>query len=217
MHRRRHRAEQIPPAGPPWLAPPAPRFPADRQLYSRLVEIPCRRATTETWPPSASTSANQRRLLLTGVHCRRRSTITSPSTPRTPSGLSRRTKLPSARSSRPHAAGRFRPDAYFRPTFRPLQIRRDHHEIMKRPRQPVEFPDHQHVTGGAAFQGFRQPLDRSGRPKPCPRGLSRTPPPAARRVAGQGIDRPSRRGHSRSSWSSRPSFEQLERHQLQLP
>jgi hypothetical protein len=32
-------------------------FQADRQLYSRLFEIPCRRATTETWPPDASTSA----------------------------------------------------------------------------------------------------------------------------------------------------------------
>jgi hypothetical protein len=38
-------------------------------------------------------------------------TITSPSTPRTPSGLSRRTKLRSTPSSRPHATGRFRPDA----------------------------------------------------------------------------------------------------------
>src|SRR5205085_7368000 len=37
---------------------------------------------------------------------------TSPSTPTTPSGLSRRTKLRSAQSSRPHLAGRFRPDAY---------------------------------------------------------------------------------------------------------
>ena len=36
-----------------------------------------------------------------------------------------------------------------------LQVRPDHDQIVKRPRQPVEFPDHQHVTGSAAVQGFR--------------------------------------------------------------
>jgi hypothetical protein len=40
---------------------------------------------TETWPPSASTSANSA-ALCSGLHCRRRSTTTSPSTPPTPSG-----------------------------------------------------------------------------------------------------------------------------------
>jgi len=78
-------------------------FHADRQLYIRLVETPCRRATTETWPPSASTSASSA-ALCSGLHCRRRSTTTTtPSTPRTPSGHSRRTKLRSARPLRLHA------------------------------------------------------------------------------------------------------------------
>jgi hypothetical protein len=57
-------------------------------------------------------SARCRRRCSSGLHCRRCSTRTSPSTPTTPSGLSRRTKLRSAQSSRPHLAGRFRPDAY---------------------------------------------------------------------------------------------------------
>ena len=39
-----------------------------------------------------------------------------------------------------------------------LQILRDHDEIVKRPRQPVELPDHQNVTGSAALQGFSQPF-----------------------------------------------------------
>src|SRR6476659_6422566 len=53
---------------------------ADRQLYNRLAEIPCRRATILTWPPSASTSAISA-AFCSGVQRRRRSTITSPATP----------------------------------------------------------------------------------------------------------------------------------------
>jgi hypothetical protein len=90
----------------------APTLSCCSEERRQRVETPCRRATTtETWPPSASTSANSA-ALCSGLHCRRRSTTTSPSTPTTPSGLSRRTKLRSAQSSRPHLAGRFRPDAY---------------------------------------------------------------------------------------------------------
>jgi hypothetical protein len=29
---------------------------------------------------------------------------------------------------------------------------------VQRPRQPVEFPHHQHITGSAALQGLRQPF-----------------------------------------------------------
>jgi hypothetical protein len=52
----------------------------------------------------------------------------------------------------PFAGQDFQADA---PAF---QVRRDHDQIMKGPSQPVEFPDHQHVTGSAALQSFRQPL-----------------------------------------------------------
>src|SRR5580693_9043960 len=109
---------------PSWINPAelgaAPRatsaadFQADRQLYSRLFEIPCRRATTETWPPDASTSANSAAFSCS-VHCRRRSTraIISPSTPRGSFCTSRRTQLLPARFPWLHPSGRFRPDAYF--------------------------------------------------------------------------------------------------------
>jgi hypothetical protein len=60
------------------------RFPADRPLYSRLSDIRCRRATTETLPPSASTSAYSAPFSR-GVHFRGRSTratiSTSPNRP----------------------------------------------------------------------------------------------------------------------------------------
>ena len=82
-----------------------------RQLYKRLFEMPCRHATIKTRPPSASTSAISA-AFSSGVQRRRRSTTTSPSTPKTPSGPSRRTKLPSTPPPRPHAAGRFTPGAY---------------------------------------------------------------------------------------------------------
>ena len=61
-------------------APAAARH-AERQLYSRLFEIPCRRATSETSPPAASTSAISA-AFSSSVHCRRRSTraTISPST-----------------------------------------------------------------------------------------------------------------------------------------
>ena len=39
-----------------------------------------------------------------------------------------------------------------------FQVRRDHDQIVERPGQPVEFPDHQHVTGSAALCRFRQSL-----------------------------------------------------------
>jgi hypothetical protein len=52
--------------------------------------------------------------------------------------------------SRALAGQDFQADA---PAF---QVRRDHDQIVKRPGQPVEFPDHEHVTGSAAFEGFRQ-------------------------------------------------------------
>ncbi len=48
--------------------------------------------------------------------------------------------------SRPFAGQDFQADA---PAF---QILCDHDQIVKRPRQPVEFPDHQHVTGSAAVE-----------------------------------------------------------------
>src|SRR5438034_780048 len=47
-----------------------------------------------------------------------------------------------------------------------LQVRRDNNEIVQRPRQPVEFPHHQHVTGSAALQGLCQsfpPAQNAGR------------------------------------------------------
>ena len=52
-------------------------FRADRQLYSRLVETSCRRATTETWPPSVSISANNA-AFCSGLHrkCYARRTAT---------------------------------------------------------------------------------------------------------------------------------------------
>jgi hypothetical protein len=64
-------------------AEPAAARHAERQLYNRLFEIPCRRATTETWPPTASTSAISA-AFSASVHCRRRSTraTISPSTSR---------------------------------------------------------------------------------------------------------------------------------------
>src|SRR5215472_13923797 len=57
-------ASPITPTGKNVIAPeePAPAsnaaFLADRQLYSTLSEIPCRRATRRTLPPAASTSAS---------------------------------------------------------------------------------------------------------------------------------------------------------------
>ena len=44
------------------------------------------------------------------------------------------------------------PVRIFRPTSRPFRSAAITTQIVKGPRQPVEFPDHQHVTGGAAFQ-----------------------------------------------------------------
>jgi hypothetical protein len=44
------------------------------------------------------------------------------------------------------------------PASRAFQVRRDNNEIVQRPRQPVEFPDHQHITGSATLQGVSQPL-----------------------------------------------------------
>jgi hypothetical protein len=75
-------------------------FHADRQFYKRLFEMPCRRATIKTRPPSVSTSAINAAFSC-GVHCRRRATAISSSTPTTPSGPSRRAQLPSEPCFRP--------------------------------------------------------------------------------------------------------------------
>ena len=44
------------------------------------------------------------------------------------------------------------------PASRAFQVRRDNNEIVQRPRQPVEFPHHQHVSGSATIQGLLQSL-----------------------------------------------------------
>ena len=63
----------------------AAAFHAERQLYSRLSEMPCRRATTATLPFSASTSSSSADFSA-GLHFRRRVMI-SPSVTSPPSGV----------------------------------------------------------------------------------------------------------------------------------
>ena len=67
------------------LSTRAAAFHAERQLYSRLSEMPCRRATTATLPFSASTSSSSADFSA-GLHFRRRVMI-SPSVTSPPSGV----------------------------------------------------------------------------------------------------------------------------------
>src|ERR1700733_10602517 len=67
------------------LSTQATAFHAERQLYSRLSEMPCRRATTATLPFSASTSSSSADFWA-GLHFRRRVMI-SPSDTSPPSGV----------------------------------------------------------------------------------------------------------------------------------
>src|SRR5215475_1307114 len=110
----------ITPTGKNLIAPeePAPAsnaaFLADRQLYSTLSEIPCRRATRRTLPPAASTSANSA-AFSSCVHFRRRSIRASTSTSDTcRSFWSYRERLQwrTPVTFRPCAATRPRPGAY---------------------------------------------------------------------------------------------------------
>jgi hypothetical protein len=68
--RPRHQGAQMPPTPlrSPQMPPPSH---AERQLYSRLSEMPCRRATTATLPPSSSTSSSSAAFCV-GLHLRRR-------------------------------------------------------------------------------------------------------------------------------------------------
>jgi hypothetical protein len=66
------------------LTAAAATFRAERQLYSRLSEMPCRRATNATLPPSDSTSSSSADFWAT-LHFRRRVMI-SPSDTSPPSG-----------------------------------------------------------------------------------------------------------------------------------
>src|ERR1700733_9114546 len=67
------------------LSTQATAFHAERQLYSRLSEMPCRRATTATLPFSASTSSSSADFWA-GLHFRRRVMI-SPSDTSPPSAV----------------------------------------------------------------------------------------------------------------------------------
>ena len=100
------------PEGP--TAAAAAAFQAERQLYSRLSDTRCRRATSFTLPPSASTSAISA-AFSSMVHFRRRSTRATISTSDTYASLwsyRRNFQLPQVSAIHGHAATRPTPGAY---------------------------------------------------------------------------------------------------------